>query len=148
MSVTMKQVRAILDSEEPDYSKVQSLGPDALPILRRLIKGTDEMLAAKAASAAGAIGGPEALPVIDEAARSANVVLRVTAAGALKQLTGSQATEVLVRLLDDSDSGVRRQALRAAIGRAEPSLRAHLQTMTTNDKDASIRAEATKLLRQ
>ena len=55
MPVTMKQVRAALDPEEPDYEKAAKLGPEALPHLEKLISRKDPNLASKAASLAGMI---------------------------------------------------------------------------------------------
>jgi hypothetical protein len=39
MPVTMEQVRAFLDPEEPDYQQAAQLGPEALPHLEELGEG-------------------------------------------------------------------------------------------------------------
>ena len=45
MPVSMEQVRAHLDRDEPDYPAAAQLGPEALPHLRQLAQGDDPMLA-------------------------------------------------------------------------------------------------------
>ena len=55
MSITMKDVRAQLDRDEPDYKEAAMLGQDAIPYLSELVKGPDAMLASKAAYLASLI---------------------------------------------------------------------------------------------
>ena len=50
MAITLEQVRALLDAEEPNYAALARLGPEILPHLRTLIAGGDEYFATKAAS--------------------------------------------------------------------------------------------------
>ncbi|TMQ15135.1 MAG: hypothetical protein E6J90_25900 [Deltaproteobacteria bacterium] len=147
MTVTLPQVRAILDPEEPNYSLVKPLGPAALPILEQLIHGPDQMLASKATYAAALIGGAGAAAVVLQAANSPNPAIRVAAAHAATQVADPHITPVLLHLLDDRDSGVRRQALRAAARRADPALHARLQKLITSDHDPGLRKEASKLLK-
>lgn len=49
MSITMNDVRALLDPDEVDYSEAQKLGPEAIPFLMELVQGGDLGLASKAA---------------------------------------------------------------------------------------------------
>lgn len=113
MAVTMDQVRAILEAEEPDYDEAARLGPEALPHLDALIGGPDLGLAVKATSLAGRIGTEGAAPVLERAAGHDERVVRVAAAAATRHVPGSAATPVLDRLLDDQDEGVRRMALKS-----------------------------------
>jgi hypothetical protein len=55
MTITMRDARAQLDPEEPDYHQAAELGPAALPLLEQLVRGADPMLAAKAAYLASLI---------------------------------------------------------------------------------------------
>jgi hypothetical protein len=55
---------------------------------------------------------------------------------------------VLTQLLDDSDTGVRRLALRSAVGRPDRELRSRLRKVSTLDPDARLRAEAATMLRE
>lgn len=80
MTVTMEQVRQVLEPEEPDYAAAARLGPGSLPHLRELAEGADPMLASKAVYAASLLDGDQGGAVVAGAARSADPVLRVAAA--------------------------------------------------------------------
>lgn len=110
MPVTMADVRAVLEPEEPDYAAAAALGQDAVPHLAELVRGADPMLASKAAYAAGVIGGAQAAETVLEAARSDEVTVRVAAAAAAANLDAGPASEVLESLVGDSDPGVRKVA--------------------------------------
>jgi HEAT repeats len=110
MAVTMKQVRAALDPEEPDYAKAAQLGPDALPHLEKLVNSGDTMLASKAAYLAGLIKAPKSAEVVATAAQSSDPAVRVAAAATASNLAPSAASDVLVDLVADPDPGVRKVA--------------------------------------
>ena len=110
MPLSMADVRAVLDPEEPDYEAAAALGPEALPHLEALVRGSEPMLASKAAYAASVIGGAQAAETVLEAARSDDASVRVAAAAAAANLEASQASNVLETLVGDSDPGVRKVA--------------------------------------
>jgi HEAT repeat protein len=147
MSITLEQVRSALSPDEPNYSNLQSLGTDALPFLEQLVQGTDAMMASKAASAAGAIGGENAVSVLENAARSPAASVRVAAAAALGQLPPRLGAQTLIRLLGDSDRGVRRLALRSAAGKSDKALRSRIEVVRTSDSDAKLRSQANEILK-
>jgi HEAT repeats len=113
MAVTMKQVRATLDPEEPDYDQVAKLGAGALPHLEALVNSGDTMLASKAAYAAGLIKSPKSAEVVDTAAHSDDPAVRVAAAAAASNLPAKGASAVLSSLIGDPDPGVRKVAREA-----------------------------------
>jgi HEAT repeat protein len=121
MAVSMEDVRAALDPEEPDYERAARLGEDAIPHLRVLVDGEDPMLASKAAYLAGLIGGDEAGQVVLAAAHSDDAAVRVAAASSTTRLSDEATEAVLVDLVIDSDPGVRKIAHRAVP--TEPSTR-------------------------
>ena len=89
MSVSMKDVREILDADEPNYEDVPDLGTEALPHLEQLIGGDDALLASKATYAASLIpGGSDA---VETATDSPDPVVRVAAAAAGELATQSGA---------------------------------------------------------
>lgn len=111
MSVSMHDVRKVLDPDEPDYAAAARLGTDSLPHLRALVAGEDPLLAAKAAYTAGLLEGDSGQDVIAAAARSDDAALRVAAAGAAVNLPPESAAAVLNDLVADPDPGVRKVAL-------------------------------------
>lgn len=114
MPTSEAQVRAHLEPEEPDYkAAAAALGPDALPILERLIQTADPLLASKAAYLASMIPGEQAAHVLEQAARSRHPTVRVAAAAGMhKHPEVSDA--VAGALIGDPDPGVRKVAAKAS----------------------------------
>ena len=127
MATTMEQVRAVLDPEEPDYEKGTELGAEALPHLRTLINGDDQMLASKATYLAGLIKSDDSADVVKEAAQSSNEAVRVAAAAAARNLPSTKASEVLEELVGDADPGVRKVAREAVPKRPSSRLSSLLE---------------------
>jgi len=119
MPVTMQDVRAILDPEEPRYDAIAGLGPDALPYLQAIVQGADPMLASKAVYAASLLEADIGVDVVATAASSDDPIVRVAAAAAAKNLGSEAAESVLVGLVADDDAGVRKVA-RSAAGDGSP----------------------------
>ena len=117
MAVTLAQVRAMLDAEEPNYAALARLGPQILPHLQTLIASGDEYFATKAASLASRINDERATAVLRDAAKHASPRVRLAVAGAIKNVARPAAAGVLMALLDDRDPGVRKTALKAAWSR-------------------------------
>jgi HEAT repeat protein len=112
MAVTMQQVRAALDPDEPRYGEASRLGPESLPHLQDLVSGSAGTgLAAKAAYLASLVEGADAVQVVTDAAASTDPIVRAAAAGALQNLSAADQVSVARTLLDDDDSGVRKTAL-------------------------------------
>lgn len=140
MPVTMKQVRAALDPEEPDYEKAAKLGPDALPHLEKLIAGKDPGLASKAASLTGMIGDERAARVLEKAARHKDVRVRVAAAYSAQHLPAPAASPILAKLMADKDVGVQKVALKSVPRGVEltPELRSSVETLTKKQAHPAI----------
>lgn len=142
MAVTMQQVLAEIDRDEPDYNVFRDLGPDALPHLEMIVESHDGLRAAKAAYAASLIAGPGAVDVLTKAAAHPDPQVRVAVANGLRN-SDAAADDVLERLLDDGDSGVRKIALGTVgdLGRAD--LAAKVALMAADDPHEFLRDAAT-----
>ena len=110
MAVTMKDVRAVLDPDEPDYQEAAKLGAEALPHLEVLVSSDDSMLASKATYLASLIKDAKSAEIVGRAARSDDPAVRVAAAAAAANLAASSASAVLLQLVTDRDPGVRKVA--------------------------------------
>ena len=121
MPVTMEQVRAALDPEEPDYEKAAKLGADALPHLAKLIARKDPNLASKAASLAGMIKDERAVRVVEKAAKHEDVRVRVAAAYSAQYLPLEDASRVLTPPCRTRTSAFRRWRSSQCRGSPHPS---------------------------
>lgn len=148
MPVTMQQVRAALDPDEPDYRRAAGLGPDALPYLERLVRGKDVLLASKATYLASLIDDPRSPAVIEAAAKSRDPALRVAAAAGARNLPARSGSVILLTLLDDSDVGVRKVALRSTPTAASPELRSRLLALSKSEAEPALRELSHKVLQR
>ena len=125
----MKQVMIALSPYEPDLRlTAQKLGIDAIPHFAELVRGTDVMLAARAAALAGLLDAPGSVEIVEAAARSPESVVRVAAAVALQSLT--EYTDALaVLLLADEYPGVRKWALKSVKDTESVVLKERLQAI-------------------
>ena len=139
MPVTMQDVINQLDREEPDYDQAARLGEEALPHLMALIQGSDLGLAVKAASLAGLINADQSTTALKIASDHAQPVVRVAAAAAAAHLAPEAASDVLIKLLDDPDVGVRKLALKSVPVDATPLLRSKVQELTISDPENFVR---------
>ncbi len=150
MATSRETVLAALAPDEIDYeSAADHLGADALPVLLDVIRSGDPALAPKAAHLAGAIAGTDQqAQVIEVAAASRDPVVRIAASTLAARLPIDAPADVLERLLDDEDVGVRKQALRSAARfRTQPGIRRRLTTMTAREPVAELKALAQRHMR-
>jgi HEAT repeat protein len=149
MPITMEEVRAVLNPDEPDYSSAATLGRDAIPHLLVLAGGADPLLASKAAYLASLIDTDGSIDVLREAAASDHPEVRVAAAAGAENIRTSDVGDVLLSLVKDQDYGVRRVALLAMPSRMSSELRNTLRDLSENESEPSdLRAIATQALEQ
>ncbi len=147
MAITLEQVRAALEPEEPDYPKAaQALGTEALPHLERLIVGDHSMLASKAAYLAGIIGTEQSVPALTRAARSSDAVVRIAAAAAARNLPAEPASDLLLTLVDDADIGVQKAALRSVPSTPSDALKSRIEGLSAGNTDTIARSLSRQIL--
>lgn len=142
MSVTMQQVLAEIDKDEPNYAAAAQLGPTALPHLQMIIEGNDSLRAAKAAYAASLIGGPGSIEALRKAADHHDPQVRIAVAHGLRNLANAAPTDLVMKSLNDHDPGVRKLALTSAgiLKRADFSQK--ISDIAQNDSEEHLRAVA------
>jgi HEAT repeat protein len=150
MSVTMQDVRDMLDAFEPDYDAGRTLGPDAVPHLATLARSADALLAAKAVHLASMIGTDAGVAVLRTALGSRSPVVRLQVASGARHLAPTQAATLLPRLLDDAEANVRKFALRSTqklftAGTMPEAVRARVAALRETDPEPFVRALATSL---
>jgi hypothetical protein len=145
MPVTLQQVRAQLDRDEPDYGQAAQLGADAVPQLMLLVGEGDPGLASKATYLAAFIGADESAAVVERASRSPDPVVRVAAAGSLSYLKGISAP-LVTSLLEDQDAGVRHLALKALEVHHPIGVKTKVQQISLGDPDVTVRQLASQVV--
>lgn len=135
MPYTREELIKLIDLDEPDYpSIIKKLTKDDIPMLIELSKDPNLAIATKAISCLGMMNAEAAVTGIKSAVSSANPVLRVAAAHALRNSAAlPSAVQLLDKLLDDQDIGVRKFALKAVNHANVTSLKAKVQLMNTKE---------------
>lgn len=148
MPVTMQQVVAEIDRDEPNYAAIAELGPDALPHLQMIADTNDPLRAAKAAYGASLIGGAGAIDILKKAGDHPDAQVRVAVGHALRNLGAAAPSELVMKSLNDNDSGVRKLALGTAglLKRAEFSQR--ISAIAQSDPEEHLRKAAQTTARQ
>lgn len=148
MSITMDEVRAAVEPDEPDYPAAAArLGVAALPFLVEIIQEGDPSLGSKATSLAGNIDGRESLHALVEAGRSPEVVVRIAAAGAVGELRGLPVNDLLITLLEDKDPYVRKVALDSAGSVGAVGAAKKIGALAEQDPEPFVREVAREILR-
>ena len=149
MAVTMEEVRAELERDEPDYARAAGLGPEALPHVEELARGDDTMLATKAVYLAGLIQDDRAAKLLAEAATADDPRVRVAAAAAARNVEAERASEVLAPLVADGDIGVRKVALKSVPPDATEELRRAVEQVAEEEQaDETTRRLSREALRR
>ena len=145
---SLAQIRKLIDVDEPDYEALaKRIGPAGIPQLQTIVKGSDPMLASKAAYLVSLIPGDRSIDVLTVAARSPHPTVRVAAASAVRNLHHTEKTVNLVsELLKDEDLGVRKVALRSIESRPEIGHREMVTKLATSDPDETLRDIASQLI--
>lgn len=142
MPVTMKQVLAEIDREEPNYPAFVKLGAGALPHLQMIVAAEDPLKSAKAAYAASIIGGAGAVELLRAAAEHHDPQVRIAVAQGLLNLAQAAPTELVMKSLDDADPGVRKLGLRTAGLLKRPEFAARVAEIEKDDPAEHLRSAA------
>jgi hypothetical protein len=138
MTITMEQVMAALNLDEPNYAQAAKMGSEALPHLGTLIRGTDPGLASKAASLAGIIQGEESVNLLEQAANHSDPRVRIAAAAASRNLSNIDASRILFSLVSDADLGVQKVALQSVPAQATDELKSAINQLSTTVAKSEI----------
>lgn len=142
MPVTMQQVLAEIDKDEPNYAAFATLGPEALPHLKAIVAANDPLKAAKAAYAASLIGGPGAVEVLRDASDHHDPQVRIAAAQGLQNIPTVAPNELVIKTLNDNDPGVRKLALKTAERLNRADFHPAIAAMAKNDPEEHMRTAA------
>ena len=144
MPVTMNQVLAEIDKDEPNYAAAAKLGRDALPHLRMIAEAEDPLRASKAAYLASLIGGPDSVELLKKAAEHHDPQVRLAVAHGLRNADAAAPNDLLERLLGDHDAGVRKMAVSTVGDLGRSALKAKVAGIAANDPEEFLRAAAVK----
>lgn len=142
MPVTMQQVLAEIDKDEPDYAAAAKLGPEALPHLEMIVEANDPLRASKAAYLASLIGGAGAIDLLRKASEHHDPQVRIAVANGLKNLAAAAPTDLVLKSLNDTDAGVRKLAMSTASVLKRPEFSQRIAAIAKSDPEDHLRTAA------
>jgi len=135
----ISELRKQLSAIEPDESTYEGVGPPEVDLLKDLLQDEEAWLAARAVHALSRIDADSARDALLSAARSPRPEVRVAAAASASALPPRVSDEVLSTLLGDSDTGVRKFAIKSTSERNSEAIRHQVGEIARTDDDTAVR---------
>jgi HEAT repeat protein len=147
MPMTLEQLRNQLSAIEPDESIHSGIGPSEIPLLEQLLQDGEAWMASRAVFALGRVPDTRAVHILSRAVADPRPEVRVAVAACSSYLKPSDANNILLKLLDDTDLGVRKFAVKAVSETHDAAVHAKLRDIETQDPAPPIRNVARDKLR-
>jgi HEAT repeat protein len=146
-----RRIKAILSDIEAGEAMYAKLGEEDIPHLTQLMQKAEPWLAARCVYALSRIGGEEANATILSAAADERKEVRIAVANASKVLPDTVSNAVLDSLIDDTDLGVRKFAIKSISSTSDTRLIEKLHLLSqeaTNETLKGIAADRLHLIEE
>jgi hypothetical protein len=138
MSMSIAALRRQLSDIEPQQTTYEGIGASEVDLLRQLLEEQEAWLAARAAHALSRIDSDDAHKALLLAARDPRPEVRVAVAASADALPPKLSDEILLRLLNDSDIGVRKFAIKSASDQNSDAVRERLAEIGRSDANTAL----------
>jgi len=141
MPHTKDELIKMINLDEPDYAEIMAkLTNDDIPLLNELAQDENPAIATKAISCLAYMNDDRAYAGIEKATKSSNPVLRVAATHAIRNMSNKAGAEKLIdKMLDDTDFGVKKFALKTVEASKMTNLKEKVKQMNLRDSSEHIR---------
>jgi HEAT repeat protein len=148
MPMTLEQLSNQLSAIEPDAGIYAGIGPSEIPLLEQLLQDKEAWMASRAVFALSRVPDVRAVAILSRAVADPRQEVRVSVAASVSNLRPSDANNILLKLLADTDLGVRKFAVQAVSGTHDAAVHAKLRDLGTRDPAPPIRDVAKDRLRE
>jgi len=148
MPKTLEELRNQLSAIEPDIDMFDGIGPSEIPLLEQLLQDEEAWMASRAIFALSRIPDPKALAILSHEVSDPRPEVKVALAASVKNLKSSDANDILLKLLNDTNIGVRKFAIQAVSPNHNVSVREMLKNLEMQDPIPPIRDSAKDKLRE
>jgi HEAT repeat protein len=135
----MSELREQLSDIEPDDSTYEGIGASEVAFLRQLLDDQAAWLAARAAHALSRIDTESAHAALIAASQSSRPEVRIAVAASAGALPPRVSDEVLSVLLDDSEIGVRKFAIKSASDHNSERIKQRLVELASTETYTALR---------
>lgn len=148
MTFSLESLRSQLSAIEPNEATYDQIGSSEIPLLQELLSDNEEWMAARAVTALVRISDPEAVRLLKQVATDPRPEVRTAVALCASKVVPEEANEILITLLDDSEAGVRKAAIRSVSAEHSQTVRNKLQAIESNDPVNRLREMANARVRE
>lgn len=146
--MTAAELRQKLSLIEPTDSMYQGITEADVPALAQLTADTEDWVAGRAVFALSRVASREAVAALSRAGGDSRSAVRVAVAAAVGQSAIVLPDDVVLRLLQDRDLGVRKFAPQAVKPQNGRELKTTLNRLASDDAVRAVRESATEALRR
>ena len=148
MPMTLDQIKNQLSAIEPDDSTYSGIGTSEIPFLDQLLQDKEVWMASRAVFALSRVSDVNAVTILSRATADPRQEVRVAVAASVSNLKPQDANNILLKLLTDTELGVRKFAVQAVSGAHNAAVHAKLRDIETRDPAPPIRDVAKDKLRE
>jgi HEAT repeat protein len=148
MPMTLEQIKNRLSAIEPDDSIYAGIGPSEIPLLEQLLQDKEVWMACRAVFALSRVSDAKAVTILSQAVADPRQEIRVAVAASVSNLNPKDGNNILLKLLTDTELGVRKFAVEAVSGTHDAAVHAKLSDIETRDPAPSIRDLARNKVRE
>lgn len=147
MPLSKDEIIKLINVDEPDYPEIVSkLSAEDVPILIELSTDANPAIATKAISCLGLMRSERSLAGLQQVVNSPDPVKRIAAANALSNMMSVQGSAQLVdKLLDDNDIGVRKFALKTVETGRVSQLKEKVRLMNQKEQNPALKELSGKI---
>ena len=139
MPMTLEQLRNQLSAIESDVGIYAGIGPSEIPLLEQLLQDKEAWMASRAVFALSRVPDIRAVTILSRAVADPRQEVRVAVATSVNNLKPADANNILLKLLTDTELGVRKFAVQAVSETHDAAVHAKLRDIQTRDSAPSIR---------
>lgn len=144
MAITLEDLKRQLSDIEPSEGTYQGIGAAEVPLLDQLLQDPDHIVASRAVFALSRIRDRRSLGLLQRAAADVRPQVRVAVAASSVQIPAAERSRVLLPLLNDAETGVRKFAVHAADAVTDATVINRLRQIESADPVPALRTLATE----
>jgi HEAT repeat protein len=146
--MTLEQLRNQLSAIEPDESTFEGIGPSEIPLLEQLLHDEEAWIASRAIFALSRIADNEAVKILSRAVTDPRPEVKVAVAASVGNLKSEDSNDILLKLLNDTNLGVRKFAIQSVSDTHNAVIHTKLRELETRDPAPPIRDIAKSKLQE
>jgi len=145
---TVEEIKAILSSIETNETMYSLLDQTDIPNVKRMMDEAEPWLAARAIFALSRLGGDESHNIILRAATDERSEVRIAVAASCEILPDAISDTVLNSLIEDSEPGVKKFAIKSITKTSETRLKEKLRAFSREETNEPLRRIAEEKILQ